>query len=599
MCGIAGWFKYDGDLTKETDILKEMCDSISRRGPDAQGLYVEEKIGLVHRRLAVVDLENGKQPMSRDYNGAKYTIVYNGELYNTPELKKALKKIGVKFVGTGDTEVLLWAFIMWGEKCLDKLNGIYAFAIWNDKTEKLFAARDRMGVKPFFFRVTAGDGKGGLVFASELKALFKNPLCPAVLDKEGVNQIFMLSPGRIPGSGVYKDVNELLPAEYMWVDKNGVERKKYWELTKKPHTESLRKTAKHLRKLVIDAIEKQLVSDVPLATFLSGGLDSSIISHVAAKKYKREKRQLTTYSVDFKGNEENFVKSEFQPDTDTKYIKIMQAHTKSDHRFVLLDNEDVFFALRDAAFARDLAGMGDVDSSLLLFAREVKKTHTVCLSGECADEIFGGYPWFFKPFDRGIFPWARDMKVRKDLINPKYLCENPEKFIADLIGDDDMTKLNMRWFMQTLLDRKDRMTMYTGLEVRVPFCDHRIAEYAYNIPWEMKALGGREKGLLRMAFRGILPDEIVYRKKAPYPKTFDPHFFELTKNAAIVAVNRGGVLSQIINKEYFNELTTQPPEKNVPWYGQLMRLPQLFAMLAQMDYIFTEYGVKLFDNAGK
>jgi asparagine synthase (glutamine-hydrolysing) len=478
---------------------------------------------------------------------------------------------------------------MWGEKCVEKLNGIYAFAIWNDKTEKLFCARDRMGVKPFFFKQT----ETGIVFASELKALFKNPLCPAVLDAAGVNEIFLLAPGRMPGSGVYKDIKELLPGEFLWADGNGIERKKYFELTKKPHTESLKKTTRHLRKLVIDAIKRQLVADVPLATFLSGGLDSSIISHVAAKKYRKEKKILTTYSVDFKGNEENFIKSEFQPDTDTKYIKIMQKHTKSAHKFVILDNENVFEALEEAALARDLAGMGDVDSSLLLFAREVKKTHTVCLSGECADEIFGGYPWFFKAREEGTFPWARDLNVRKSLINPKFLCENPEKFIADLMGDDDMVKLNMKWFMQTLLDRKDRMTMYTGLEVRVPFCDHRVAEYAYNIPWEMLSLGGREKGLLRLAFKNILPHEIVYRKKAPYPKTFDPKFFELTRAAATKAVNNGGVLSKIINREYFNELLTKSPEAAVPWYGQLMRLPQLFAMLWQMDCIFTEYNVEL------
>jgi asparagine synthase (glutamine-hydrolysing) len=607
MCGIAGWFDCKKDLTNETEVLQNMCDALTPRGPDAQGLYVEKNIGLVHRRLAVVDLENGKQPMTKIHNGAQYTIVYNGELYNTAELRKELKRKGVKFVGTGDTEVLLWSFIIWGEKCLEKLNGIFAFAVWNNQTQKLFAARDRMGVKPFFYRET----QNGLIFASEIKSLFKNPNCPAVLDADGINQIFLLAPGRIPGSGVFKNISELLPGEFFWADFQGIKKQMYFKLTARTHPHNLKKTIRHLRKLVTDAIKRQLVSDVPLATFLSGGLDSSIITHIAAKKYKRERKTLTTYSVDFDGNDKNFIPSIMQPDRDEKYIALMSKHARTNHNAVILDNTKVFSALNDAALARDLAGMADVDSSLLLFARHVKNNHTVVLSGECADEIFGGYPWFFDKTPIQNFPWARSLDMRRQLINPKYSIESPEKYVEDLykttinnaeiLPDEcetdtkmrQLTHLNMQWFMQTLLDRKDRMTMATGLEVRVPFCDHRIAEYAYNIPWQWKALDGREKGLLRRAFRGILPDEIVYRKKAPYPKSFDPQYFENVRAAAVAAVNSGGVLSHIINRDYFNTLLTLEPQTPTPWYGQLMRLPQLFAMIAQMDCIFRTYNVKL------
>ncbi|MCL2228961.1 MAG: asparagine synthase (glutamine-hydrolyzing), partial [Firmicutes bacterium] len=519
-----------------------------------------------------------------------------------------LKKHGCTFQGHSDTEVLLLSFIQWGEKCLDKLNGIFAFAIWNDKTKRLFAARDRMGVKPFFYK-KADDG---IIFASELKSLFKNPNCPAILDKHGINQMFLLGPGRIPGSGVFVDIKELRPGEFLWLDKQGLEIKKYFSLKAKKHTQTFDETVETLKDLVLDSIDRQLVSDVPLACFLSGGLDSSIISYAASKKYKAEGNTLSTYSVDFQGNDKNFVKSKFQPDSDAKYIKQMVDVLGTNHKNIILENDDVVTALKEAALARDLPGMGDIDSSLLLFSREVKKQHTVCLSGECADELFGGYPWFFDGRSKEeVFPWSRSIDLRKKLINPKFLVENPEKFVHDcyiettknvdtLPTDSEkdiharkMFMLNIQWFMQTLLDRKDRMTMYCGLEVRVPFCDHRLAEYAYNIPWETKAYQGREKGLLREAFKDILPNEIVYRKKSPYPKTFDSKFFEMTKEGATKAINKGGLLSKLVNREYFDYLLTLPPEQAEPWYGQLMRLPQIFAFLMQLDYILQEYQVKL------
>jgi len=606
MCGIAGWVNYKADLREKQDILIEMRDALHRRGPDAFGIYVEKEVGLVHRRLAVVDIEGGKQPMTRGV----YTLTYNGELYNTEELRTELKSHGHEFKGHSDTEVLLLSFIQWGEKCLDKFNGIFAFAIWNDKTKRLFAARDRMGVKPFFFKQT----DDGIIFASELKSLFQNPNCPAMLDKHGVNQIFLLGPGRIPGDGVFVGIKELKPGEFMWVDKQGIDVKQYFSFKAKPHTETFEQTVGTLRSLVLDSIDRQLVSDVPLACFLSGGLDSSIISYVAAKKYKEEGKRLSTYSVDFRDNDKNFIKSKFQPDTDAKYIKQMVDVLNTNHTSIVLENDDVIASLKESAFARDLPGMADIDSSLVLFSREVKKTHTVCLSGECADELFGGYPWFFDERSKEeVFPWSRSIEMRKNLINPDFLVDDPEKFVhdqymntasnADTLPTDTeqdkhmrrMFMLNVHWFMQTLLDRKDRMTMYCGLEVRVPFCDHRLAEYAYNIPWNFKAFEGREKGLLREAFKNILPHEIVYRKKSPYPKTFDTKFFAAVKGKAIKAMDKGGLLSKLVNREYFDYLLTLPPEQAEPFYGQLMRLPQVFAFLVQMDYIFDEYRVLLKD----
>jgi asparagine synthase (glutamine-hydrolysing) len=610
MCGIAGWINFDdkdcGRRGAAEGFTKKMCDALSPRGPDAAGEYVADHAVLLHRRLAVVDLVGGRQPMSCTHGGAKYTVVYNGELYNTPELRAKLETLGHKFETSSDTEVLLKSFVAWGRGCLDRFNGIFAFAIWNEKTKKLFCARDPIGVKPFFYK----HGAAEFVFASELKSLFRHPNCPAVLTRDGINEIFLLAPGRIQGSGVYKDICELKPAEYCWVSSAGIKKYTYFKYIAKPHKQNYEMTKRHLRRLVVDAIDRQLVSDVELATFLSGGLDSSIITHVAAKKYAAAGKPLTTFSVDYRDNEQYFEKNAFQPDSDKKYIDIMGAAYGTNGRTVVLDNDDLYRALAPAALARDLAGMADIDSSLLLFAREIKKTHTVCLSGECADELFGGYPWFFKP-SIGTFPWSPSIDMRTKILKKQFQIKNPKKFVNDLyqktIADTDclptdtarerearqMFKLNVDWFMQTLLDRKDRMSMATGLEVRVPFCDKRLARYAYNIPFDMKAKDGREKGLLRDAFRGILPDEIITRKKSPYPKTFDPKYFENVKKGAGAVMDSGGIVSQIIDHEYFDHLLTLPPNDAAPWYGQLMRLPQLFAFIIQMDTIFVEYGVKL------
>ena len=658
MCGIVGWLDYSKDLSKDDKVaIEKMRESLSRRGPDAGGTYIDTwenaqipavnfdktpKIlaagrtrrtcrtgrtrrgfcALAHRRLAVVDIENGRQPMTR----GDHTIIYNGELYNTEDVRAELTARGYTFTGTGDTEVLLTAFIEWGARCLQKLNGIFAFAVWNKKTKKLFVARDRVGVKPLFYTVVGA----GVVFASELKAIFENPHCPAKIDRTGINQIFLLSPARIPSSGVFRGVRELKPAQYMWVTGDAsvkIRKRTYFKLRAVLHTETTEQTVEHLRNLVLDAVNRQLVADVPLCTFLSGGLDSSIITHAAAEKCAREGTKLTTYSVDFLDNDKYFVKNTFNPDTDAKYIDVMSRFAKTDHKTILLENQDVVDALENAAIARDLAGMGDVDSSLLLFCGHVKNTHTVCLSGECADELFGGYPWFTQCAQSGEvsgFPWAQSIEMRKKLLNKKFLCADPEGFVQkqyDLTVNSAPTletdtevdkrmrrlfKLNVDWFMQTLLDRKDRMSMYNGLEVRVPFGDHRIVQYAYNIPWEMKALGGREKGLLREAFRGILPDEVCFRKKAPYPRTFDPRFFDACARLATEAINSGGLVSQLINRDYFDLLITEgklarsgltfrADEKNAdrPFYGQLMRLPQVLAWIYQMDTVFKKYNVKL------
>lgn len=472
MCGIAGWYDKNLDLREAESILNEMSDSLKKRGPDAAGMMIENPIALIHRRLAVIDVENGRQPMTKVHGKKAFTVVYNGELYNTDEIRTELTEKGYHFTTRSDTEVVLTAYIHWKEACVEHLNGIFAFAVWNHAEKALFMARDRIGVKPFFFY----PYHGGLLFASEVKTLLKNPLVAPRIDEAGLSELLLMGPGRTLGQGIYQGVKELLPGEYMLYDGNRYTRKRYFTLQAHEHHADVEQSIKEVRELFCDAIERQLVSDVPLCCFLSGGLDSSIISYVASEYRKQNGLPpIDTYSVDYRDNEKYFTKSLFQPTPDSEFIGIMRDAIGSVHHSVTIDNYELFRALTDAVDARDFPGMVDVDSSLLLFCHEIRKDFKVGVSGECADELFGGYPWYHNPkilFDEN-FPWSRSLDVRRSIlkdgilprgeeyVHQRYLdtCHHTEKLPKDTKTDArmrEMFSLNFYWFMQTLLDDKDR-----------------------------------------------------------------------------------------------------------------------------------------------
>ena len=601
MCGIAGWFDKHRNLREENSAILRMSESLARRGPDDSGIAVKDDVCLIHRRLAVIDVENGAQPMTKSSGKNSFTIVYNGELYNTPELRSELASAGWGFSTKSDTEVVLTAYMHWGENCVDHLNGIFAFGIYEQAGGRLFLARDRIGVKPLFFF----HYNEGLIFASEINTLLQNPLVSPVVTEEGLTELLLIGPGRTLGQGVYKDVEELLPGECAVYNGIRLQRRRYYTLTAHEHTESPEQSIAHVRELITDSVERQLVSDVPLCCFLSGGLDSSIISYIAAEKSRREGRgAIDTYSVDYKDNRKYFRSSLFQPTPDSDFIGIMSEAIGSKHHNVTINNDLLFRSLKMAVDARDLPGMTDVDSSLLLFCGVIKEDFTVALSGECADELFGGYPWYHNRdiLFEDTFPWSRSPDVRRsvlkvgilphgeDYVRQKYLdtCVHTDKLPSDSPVDRrmrEMFSLNFYWFMQTLLDRKDRMSMYNGLEVRVPFCDYRIVDYAYNLPWEIKAMHGREKGIVREAFRGLLPDSIIDRKKSPYPKTHDPMYFRLCAGAVKeILHDHSSPLYGILDPAGVEAIINDPEKISSPWYGQLMRAPQILAYIIQLDY---------------
>ena len=611
MCGILGIINYKENIIDRKPILEKMLKKLEKRDVEEDKIYLDTNAILGYKGLNSDD-ENLKQPMSYKYNDTTYTIVYNGNLYNAKELREFLKSRDFEFETNLDTEVLLKAFVYYGKDVCKYLNGIFGLGIWNNKERELYLARDHFGIKPLYYTINNGN----FIFSSEIKAILEYPDVEAKLDLNGIGELFGVGPAHTSGKTPFKNIFEVEPAQFIILNYNEFYRKEYWKLETKYHTDDLDTTCDKIRNLIIDSTERQLASDKPIGVLLSGGLDSSIITAIASEHYKQKGEVLDTFSVDYKDNDKNFVKNEFQPNSDNYYIDIMTKKFGTNHRKIMLDTPELYDSLKDAMIARDFPGMADVDSSYLLFFKKLKEHKSVALSGECSDEIFGGYPWYFKEdsLNSNTFPWSTALDERQKLLNnnisrkiniKEYVNEkynNSLKKVEVLEEDSKETKLHRKliyltsnWFMTTLLDRTDRMCMYNGFEARVPFCDYRIVEYAWNIPWEMKAYKGREKGLLRKAMEGYLPEEIIYRKKSPYPKTHNPNYTQKVKEELTKIVeNKNSKIHDLLNKEYVQEiLNTEGKSFVKPWFGQLMTGPQLMAYLIQLELWLEIYNPRI------
>ena len=528
---------------------------------------------------------------------------YYGHIYNRKELRKTLSEKGFNFIDNSDEELLLHGYTCYGKDIVKHLNGAFAFAIWDNKNKELFLARDHLGIKPLFYTMY----NNSFIFATSIKELFKYPGLPKILNAQGISELLGIGPAHTPGTTVFDNIFELKPGHFAVFNHSGLHIEKYWSLKSEPHTESLAQTCDHIEYLLKDAITQQLDSDKPICTFLSGGLDSSIISKYASDYfYENGLPSLDTYSVDYVDNDKNFVKSDFQPNSDNYYINLMINKLHTNHHSIVIDTPELADALKDAMIARDMPGMADIDSSLLLFCKNVSKHSKVALTGECADELFGGYPWFFRDdaLNSGTFPWSLAISERQTLLHPDiakkidlkgYIdyrynesLEQVEILDTDSLETAEKRKisyLTLNWFMTTLLDRSERMANYNGFEIRVPFCDYRLAQYVWNIPWELKALNGREKGLLRYVARKFLPPEIVDRKKSPYPKTHNPTYLAKVKSMlSEIMANPRAPINYLLNRDYImNILETDGKSFSRPWFGQLMTGPQLMAYLCQVN----------------
>lgn len=611
MCGIAGFCNPEAVYTLEEEkwanVLTKMGEVQRHRGPDDRGFYLTNQCGLTQVRLAIIDLTTGHQPMTRKREGRSCTIAYNGEVYNMLELKKELISQGETFETTSDTEVVLAGYMKEGLEFIKRLNGVFAFALWDEALHRFILCRDKIGVKPLFYTFCSGT----LVFSSELKGLFEYPEFSPEINTDSLCEIFALGPAKTPGKGVFKNVSEVLSGHYMIYDEAGWNDYSYWNLVSEPHEDSFKETIEKTAFLIEDAVKLQMLSDIPISTFLSGGVDSSLVTAICAKELKKQGNVLNTFSFDFSGNDIYFEANAFQPSRDRPWVDKMVEFAQTRHYYLECDNKDLADYLYKSVDARDLPCMADVESSMLYFCKKVVPYNKVALTGECADEIFGGYPWFHKKeaFETNAFPWSQNMEPRKELLKDEIIHALPleeyaqaayDKTIAEvpkLSGETaeearrrEISYLNLRWFMVTLMDRMDRASMYSGLEARVPFADYRIVEYLWNVPWEMKCPNGMVKGLLRKAGEAYLPEEVLYRKKSPYPKTYNPGYEkELATRLREVLANKNAPINQFVDPKKVEKFLAAPSNYGKPWYGQLMAGPQMLAYLLQINYWMEKY----------
>ena len=613
MCGIAGFCSFKADFLEEAErwrrVLVGMRTAIAHRGRDQTGEYLQHRVGLSHTRLSIRDLAGGVQPMLRRRGEAEYGIVYNGEIYNAEELKQDRLSRGYGFETTCDTEVILCGYMEYGMEVAQKLNGIFAFAIWDGNREALFLCRDRLGVKPLFYAVK-GDT---LVFGSEPKALFAHPQIRPEADLDSFREIFGVGPARTPGCGVFRGLREVKPGCVLEYSRERVKESPYWVLEAKPHTDSYAQTVETVSWLLRDAVKRQLVSDVPVCSFLSGGIDSSVVTAIASRQLGQEGVTLNTFSFDFAHNDACFQSNAFQPTRDRPYVDQVLALYPLHHTYLECDEATLAGLLGDAVRMKDLPGMTDVDASLLYFCGLVKQHNKVALTGECADEIFGGYPWFYREDLLKVdgFPWSPDLSARTALLSDEAIHElHLEEYTRERYRDTlaqvpllpeetaetrrrrEMSYLNLRWFMQTLLDRMDRTSMAWGLEARVPFADPRIVEYVYNVPWSMKYENGMEKKLLRDACKDLLPPQLLYRKKSPYPKTYSPVYESLlAERFEQLLANPQAPVHRFMDRKKAAQFLAQPKDYGKPWFGQLMAGPQMIAYFLQVNDWMERCGI--------
>ncbi len=615
MCTIAGFYNPDKhyllDKLHKKSILSSMASAQSRREQDHHGVWLSEHCGLAHTEGAGAG-PKPHQPISKTEAGLTFAAAFCGTLYNPEELREDLKSFGHTFQTSDHAEIVLAGYMEYGPEFVKRLNGVFAYAVMDPIKNSLFLFRDQVGVKPLFYTVRDGE----ILFASQLKGIFACPGIRPQLDKRGLNEVFSLGPARTSGCGVFTGMEEVLPGHYLCCSPGGVSRHCYWTLESRPHLDSYQKTVEKTSFLVQDAILRQTVSDAPVCTFLSGGVDSSLVSAVCAASLKKQGRQLNTFSFDFTDNDKYFRPNAFQPSLDRPYVDKMVQYLGSSHHFLECSSLTQADRLYDSVLAHDLPAMGDIDSSMLHFCSLVTETHSrVALTGECADEISGGYPWFHKKecFEARAFPWTMDLEPRKVLLKEdfiqylgmdSYVREAYERSVAEtpaLAGEDpvearrrEISYLNLRWFMQTLLGRMDRAGASAGLEARVPFADRRIIEYAWNVPWEMKSRGGVVKSLLRQSASGLLPDEILFRRKSPYPKTYDTGYEALLASRVreMTEDSQAPVL-QFLDRKKLEAFLARPSDYGKPWYGQLMAGPQMLAYILQVNFWLKHYEIQL------
>ncbi len=524
-------------------------------------------------------------------NGEGVVVCYGGEVYNYQEIREALLKSGRRFRTNSDTEVVGLAYLEWGLDAFRRFRGMFAIALWDEQAGSLVLCRDQLGIKPLYFRTTSKS----IVFASELRGLISGQR-HVEIDLEGACEILGLWPYRSPKSGTLRGIEELEPGTLMVVNSREKRFVQYWKLTQRDHSERIQETAEHVRALLELSVREQLTSDVPLTILLSGGVDSSAVAALAAAHWHR-RDNLKAYTLELPESATEFVPSEFRPELDAPFAKHMAEHIGIEMIRVSLTDHDVISGESTTTIARDMPDNGDLDTTLNALFACVAADFKVCLTGEGADEVFGGYPWAVSDRERPLtdFPWLESLCFPTDFI-ARPLREQVREFQASAfatavasapIDHRELSPLeaherlsaylDIAWFLPGQLERMDRISMWNGVEARVPFCTPETAEYCWNIPRRQKRYGGIEKGLLRLALGDVLPNRIRYRRKTSYPTANGSKYEAHLRTAvAFMLEDKFWPLIELIEPEVIRDVLEgrrhPPASRPSIWLGQLWSL---------------------------
>ncbi|MFG2986820.1 asparagine synthase (glutamine-hydrolyzing) [Streptomyces sp. NPDC048258] len=623
MSAIAGWVDFERDLSPEAAVVETMAATLAHRGPDGQGIWIEGHAALAHRRLALLDVtETGQQPAVFATEGGTTVAVLtlDGAITNHPELRAELASKGHRFTGGGDGETALHAYLEWGTDFLTHLEGLFAIALWDVRSQELLLARDRLGVKPLSYYPTPA----GVLFGSEPKAILAHPYVAPIVDADGLRELFAHS--RKPGTSVYRGMREVVPGHVLVVRRPGTREQRYWSLPARQHTDSLEDTITTVRGLLADAVASHLRADVPVGAMLSGGIDSSALTALAHRTLTGAGGgPLQSFSVNFTGYTENFEPHPTMRSTpDAPYAALASQHIGSQHREILLDTAALTDPEVHAAALRGQdapSPLGDMDVSLIqFFARLREAGFAAVLSGETADEVFNGYFWAYDPqhSNSQTFPWVNfershdaaagglgtsmiDRQLRKELDFLGYADQHYRDALTEVPhveGDTpaerrarEVTYLALTRWAPTHLDRADRMSMAHGVQLRPPFCDRALVEYVYNVPAALKRVDGVEKSLLRSAVADLLPDAVLHRKKSAYPTTQEAAYGDFVRRRFVeLATDRGAAVAGLLDTSASADALTADgsPQGAFAWVERAS-----MEMVLQLETWLTEYRIDL------
>lgn len=614
MSSIAGFFQPNTIYSKENEFciktIHDMSQSLIHRGPDEQSFYYFPQ-GAFNQNYLLAGYIPGTfphkmQPVTISHQGNSYTLLFDGFISNAESLAMELeiRQISTKEMSLED--LILHSYLAYGENFIQHIRGAFALAIYNEGEKTLYLFRDALGLRPLFYTQKAG----ALVFASEIKGLFPYPGIEAIIDKESLTELLSLGPARIPGSAIFHGIFEVKPGHFITYSREGIKDHTFHQFEIKEHKDSYEDTLENITYLLNQSIDSLSSSVMPISSLLSGGLDSSIIT---AKLVEDSANTLATYSLEFDNSRQYFKANAFQPALDAPFVQEMATHLKTKHSIYTCNNQNQFDYLKKSVLASDLPVMADVDSSYLYFCEKVGKQHKIVFTGECADEIFCGYPWYHNNTDPKTFPWSINLSPRFSLLNDDLISKlNMDSFVQNAyqstcseIGLDgqntpqDMVHrktfyLTVRYFMQTLVNRGDRAAATNSMDARVPFAHQELTEYLFNVPFEMKAPNGERKHLLRKYSTGFLPESIRTRKKSPYPKTYDPGYETLVNHELLYELSKADCpLLAFVDKNKAENFCRQIKDLSQPWYGQLMAGPQLAAYYLQILYWLEAFKIKI------